>query len=146
MISVRFRKLTPTAMTPTRGSAFAAGYDLYVDTDREVVVEPGETVPFYTGLAVEIPDGYCGKIYSRSGLSTRYGLRLANGVGVVDSDYRGNVGVPLHNDGDKPVTVVPHERVAQLVIERCPDVVFYETEELTKTERGDGGFGSSGRT
>lgn len=146
MIYVRFRKLTPTAMTPTRGSAFAAGYDLYVDTDREVVVEPGETVPFYTGLAVEIPDGYCGKIYSRSGLSTRYGLRLANGVGVVDSDYRGNVGVPLHNDGDKPVTVVPHERVAQLVIERCPDVVFYETEELTKTERGDGGFGSSGRT
>lgn len=146
MIYVRFRKLTSTAMTPTRGSAFAAGYDLYVDTDREVVVEPGETVPFYTGLAVEIPDGYCGKIYSRSGLSTRYGLRLANGVGVVDSDYRGNVGVPLHNDGDKPVTVVPHERVAQLVIERCPDVVFYETEELTKTERGDGGFGSSGRT
>lgn len=146
MIYVRFRKLTPTAMTPTRGSAFAAGYDLYVDTDREVVVEPGETVPFYTGLAVEIPDGYCGKIYSRSGLSTRYGLRLANGVGVVDSDYRGNVGVPLHNDGDKPVTVVPHERVAQLVIERCPDVVFYETEELTNTERGDGGFGSSGRT
>lgn len=146
MIYVRFKKLTPTAMTPTRGSAFAAGYDLYVDTDREVVVEPGETVPFYTGLAVEIPDGYCGKIYSRSGLSTRYGLRLANGVGVVDSDYRGNVGVPLHNDGDKPVTVVPHERVAQLVIERCPDVVFYETEELTKTERGDGGFGSSGRT
>lgn len=146
MIYVRFRKLTPTAMTPTRGSAFAAGYDLYVDTDREGVVEPGETVPFYTGLAVEIPDGYCGKIYSRSGLSTRYGLRLANGVGVVDSDYRGNVGVPLHNDGDKPVTVVPHERVAQLVIERCPDVVFYETEELTKTERGDGGFGSSGRT
>ena len=64
----------------------------------------------------------------------------------MDSDYRGNVGVPLHNDGDKPVTVVPHERVAQLVIERCPDVVFYETEELTKTERGDGGFGSSGRT
>lgn len=146
MIYVRFKRLTKTAMTPTRGSTFAAGFDLYADTDREVVVEPGETVPFYTGLAVEIPDGYCGKIYSRSGLSTRYGLRLANGVGVVDSDYRGNVGVPLHNDGDKPVTVVPHERVAQLVIECCPDVVFYETEELTKTERGDGGFGSSGRT
>lgn len=145
MIYVRFRKLTPTAMTPTRGSAFAAGYDLYVDTDREVVVEPGETVPFYTGLAVEIPDGYCGKIYSRSGLSTRYGLRLANGVGVVDSDYRGNVGIPMHNDSDTPVTVMPHERLAQIVIEECPDVIFYETDELTQTERGGKGFGSTGR-
>ena len=114
MIYVRFQRLTKTAMTPTRGSTFAAGFDLYADTDREVVVEPGETVPFYTGLALEIPGGYCGKIYSRSGLSTKYGLRLANGVAVVDSDYRGNIGIPMHNDSDKPVTVMPHERLAQI--------------------------------
>lgn len=145
MIYVRFKRLTKTAMTPTRGSAFAAGYDLYADTDREIVVEPGDTVEFYTGLALEIPDGYCGKIYSRSGLSTRYGLRLANCVGVVDSDYRGNVGIPMHNDSDKPVTVMPHERLAQIVIEECPDVIFYETDELTQTERGGNGFGSTGR-
>ena len=145
MIYVRFKRLTKTAMTPTRGSAFAAGYDLYADTDREIVVEPGDTVEFYTVLALEIPDGYCGKIYSRSGLSTRYGLRLANCVGVVDSDYRGNVGIPMHNDSDTPVTVMPHERLAQLVIEKCPDVVYYETDELTQTERGRKGFGSTGR-
>lgn len=145
MIYVRFKRLTKTAMTPTRGSAFAAGYDLYADTDREIVVEPGDTVEFYTGLALEIPDGYCGKIYSRSGLSTRYGLRLANCVGVVDSDYRGNVGIPMHNDSDTPVTVMPHERLAQIVIEECPDVIFYETDELTQTERGGNGFGSTGR-
>ena len=145
MIYVRFKRLTKTAMTPTRESAFAAGYDLYADTDREVVVEPGETVPFYTGLALEIPGGYCGKIYSRSGLSTKYGLRLANGVAVVDSDYRGNIGIPMHNDSDKPVTVMPHERLAQIIIEECPDVVYYETDELTQTERGGNGFGSTGR-
>ena len=145
MIYVRFRRLTDTAKEPTKGSAFAAGYDLYADTDREIVVEPGDTVEFYTGLAMEIPDGYCGKIYSRSGLSTRYGLRLANGVAVVDSDYRGNVGIPMHNESDKPVTVMPHERLAQILIEKCPDVVFYETDELTQTERGRKGFGSTGR-
>lgn len=146
MIYVRIKRLTDTAMMPTKGSAFAAGYDLYVDTAEDITVYPGEVVPFYTGLAMEIPDGYFGAIYSRSGIATKFGMRLPHCVGILDSDYRGNVGIPLRNDSDSPVTVKAHERVAQLVIERCPDVVFYETEELTKTERGDGGFGSSGRT
>ena len=145
MIYVRFKKLTKTAMTPTKGSAFAAGYDLYADTTQEIVVEPGDTVPFCTGIAMEIPDGYCGKIYSRSGLSTKYGMRLANGVAVIDSDYRGNVRIPMYNDSSDPFTVMPHERLAQIIIEKVPDVTFYETDELTDTDRGDGGFGSSGR-
>lgn len=132
-------------MTPTKGSAFAAGYDLYADTTQEIVVEPGDTVPFCTGIAMEIPDGYCGKIYSRSGLSTKYGMRLANCVAVIDSDYRGNVRIPMYNDGSEPFTVMPHERLAQIIIEKVPDVSFYEADELTETDRGDGGFGSSGR-
>lgn len=144
-VYVRFKKLTDTAKTPTKGSTFAAGYDLYADTTQEVVVDPGDTVPFYTGIAMEIPDGYCGKIYSRSGLSTIHGIRIANCVAVIDSDYRGNVGIPMHNDSDTPFTVMPHERLAQIIIERVPDVVFYETDELTETARGIGGFGSSGR-
>lgn len=145
MIYVRYKKLTDTAMEPTKGSAFAAGYDLYADTTQEIVVEPGDTVNFYTGIAVEIPDGYCGKIYSRSGLSTKHGMRLANCVAVIDADYRGNVGIPMHNDSDTAFTVMPHERLAQIVIEKVPSVTFYETDELSKTDRGNGGFGSSGR-
>lgn len=145
MIYVRFKKLTDTAIMPTKGSAFCAGYDLYVDTTQDVVVMPGEVVPFYTGIAAEIPDGYFGAIYPRSGLSTKYGLRLANCVGVIDSDYRGNIGVPMYNDGNDPVTVVAHERVAQIIVQRCEDTIWYETDELTETERGAGGFGSSGR-
>lgn len=145
MVYVRFKKLTDTAIAPTKGSAFSAGYDLYVDTTEDIIVMPGEVVPFYTGIAAEIPDGYYGEICSRSGLSTKHGLRLANGVGVIDSDYRGNIGVPMYNDSDVPVTVVAHERVAQIIVQRCEDCIWYETDELTQTERGAGGFGSSGR-
>lgn len=146
MIYVRFKKLTDTAMTPTKGSAFAAGFDLYADTDREIEIQPGEVVPFYAGIAFEIPDGYFGAIYPRSGLATKYGLRLPNCVGVVDSDYRGNIGIPLRNDSDRAVTIMPHERIAQIVFQPCPDAALYETDDLTKTDRGAGGFGSSGRT
>lgn len=146
LIYVRVKRLTDSAIIPTKGSTFAAGFDLYADTDQDIEVQPGEVMPFYTGLAMEIPDGYFGAIYPRSGLATKYGLRLPNCVGVVDADYRGNVGVPLRNDSDKPVTVVAHERIAQIVFQRCEAVGLYEAEELTKTERGAGGFGSSGRT
>ena len=146
MIYVRIQRLTETAKMPTKGSAFAAGFDLYADTDKDIVVYPGEVVPFYTGLAMEIPDGYFGAIYPRSGLATKYGLRLPHCVGVIDSDYRGNVGVPLRNDSESPVTVKAHERVAQIVFQKCEDVGLYEAEELSRTERGAGGFGSSGRT
>lgn len=145
MIYVRFRKLTDTAMTPTKGSAFAAGYDLYADTDTDVVVEPGDTVNFYTGIAFEIPDGYFGAVYSRSGLGIKHNMRMPNCVGVIDSDYRGNVMVPLFNDGKYPFKILAHERVAQIVFQKCPEVALYETDELTRTDRGANGFGSSGR-
>ena len=145
MIYIRFKKLTDTAITPTKGSTFAAGYDLYADTSQDIVVMPHEVVPFYSGIAAEIPDGYFGAIYPRSGLATKYGLRLPNCVGVVDSDYRGNIGIPLYNDSNDPQTVVAHERIAQIIIQRCEDTIWYETDDLTETERGAGGFGSSGR-
>lgn len=145
MIYVRFKKLTGTAIVPTKATAFSAGYDLYVDTDRDIEIQPGEVMPFYTGISFEIPDGYFGQIHSRSGLSTKHGLVLANGVGVVDSDYRGNVGVPIRNVSDRPVTVVAHERVAQIIFQKVPDVGMYEADMLTKTERGNSGFGSTGR-
>lgn len=146
MIYIRFKKLTKTAIAPTKGSAFAAGFDLYADTTQDITVNPGETVPFYTGIAMEIPDGYFGAVYPRSGLATKYGLRLPHCVGVIDSDYRGNVGVPLYNDSSQPVLVLAHERVAQIVFQRYEDAILHEDTELTMTDRGTGGFGSSGRT
>ena len=146
MIYVKYKKLTDTAMVPTRGSARAAGYDLYADTDKDIMMWPGEVVEFFTGLALEIPDGYFGAVYPRSGLATKLGLRLPNCVGVIDSDYRGNVGIPLRNDSGSPVTVKAHERVAQIIIQPCPDIVLSETKELSETDRGTAGFGSTGRT
>lgn len=145
MIYVKVKKLTDTAKMPTKGSSRAAGYDLYADTVVDIAVFPGETVPFYTGLAMEIPDGYFGAIYPRSGLATKKGLRLPHCVGVIDSDYRGNIGVPLFNDSNDPVLVKAHERVAQIVFQKCDDVILHEAEELSETDRGEGGFGSSGR-
>ena len=145
MIYVKYKKLTVTAKEPTRGSMRAAGYDLYADTSNDIMMFPGEVVEFFTGIAMEIPDGYFGAVYPRSGLATKMGLRLANCVGVIDSDYRGNIGVPLHNDSRRPVVVKAHERIAQMMIIKNPDIVLYETTELTDTERGAGGFGSTGR-
>lgn len=146
LIYVRVKRLTETAIIPTKGSAFAAGFDLYADTDCDIEIQPGEVMPFYTGLAMEIPDGYFGAIYPRSGLATKMGLRLANCVGVIDSDYRGNIGVPLHNDSRRPVVVKAHERIAQIVIQACPDIVLKEAQDLSETARGANGFGSTGRT
>lgn len=145
MIYVRYKKLTDTAIAPVKGSTFAAGYDLFADTTQDIEVQPGEVIPFYTGLAMEIPDGWFGAIYPRSGLATKFGLRLPECVGVIDADYRGNIVVPLRNDSNRPVTVVAHERVAQIVFQKCPEVTLYEADMLTKTDRGAGGFGSTGR-
>ena len=146
MIYVKYKKLTDTAKEPTRGSMRAAGYDLYADTGNDIMMFPGEVVEFFTGIAMEIPDGYFGAIYPRSGLATKMGLRLANCVGVIDSDYRGNIGVPLHNDSRRPVVVKAHERIAQIVIQACPDIVLKEAQDLSETARGENGFGSTGRT
>jgi dUTP pyrophosphatase len=145
MLYVNYKKLTKTAKEPKKGSAGAAGLDLYADTNQDIVVEPGETVPFYTGISLEIPAGYAGFVYSRSGIATNRRLRLPHCVGIIDSDYRGNVGVPLCNDSDTPQMVKAHERIAQIIFQKVEDAVLYEKESLTDTERGSGGFGSTGR-
>ncbi|MCR5452070.1 MAG: dUTP diphosphatase [Lachnospiraceae bacterium] len=143
---IEIKKLTETAMLPTRGSAFAAGYDLCADISSELNIAPGETKLIGTGLAAAIPTGYFGGIYARSGLSAKEGLRPANCVGVIDSDYRGEIKVALHNDSDKERTVVPGQRIAQLIIQAFEEVSFKETDTLSDTERGEGGYGSTGKT
>lgn len=143
-MEVKIKKLTPTAKLPTYGSVFSAGADLYSD-EPEFTVEPGETHLVHTGLAVEIPEGYGGFIYARSGLATKKGLAPANKVGVIDADYRGEVRVSLFNHSDKVQTVEAGERVAQLVIAPFLKADFTEAEKLSDTARGEGGFGSTGR-
>ena len=144
-MKVNVMKLKPDAILPTRGSSSAAGYDLYACPDAEsVVIESGKTVKVGTGLAFEIPEGYFGAIFARSGLAAK-GLRPANCVGVTDSDYRGEYIVALHNDSDSAMTVAKGDRIAQLVVMPYLSVEFSETDNLAKTERGAGGFGSTGK-
>lgn len=145
-IKVQFMKVREGAKVPERGSKYAAGYDLsaYIPDLERVIIHPGETVKIPSGLAVKIPDGYFGGIYARSGLSTKQGLRPANCTGIIDSDYRGEIIVALHNDSNE-IRVIEHgQRIAQLVIQPYLNVEFEEVDKLEETERGDGGFGSSG--
>ncbi|MDD3164960.1 MAG: dUTP diphosphatase [Oscillospiraceae bacterium] len=141
---VAIKKLHPSAALPTYGSAYAAGADLRACLDAPVTLAPGETVVIPTGLAMEIPAGFAGLIYARSGLATKKGLAPANKVGVVDADYRGEVKVALHNHSAAVQVVEPSERIAQLVITPFLTAQFLETETLTDTGRGAGGFGSTG--
>jgi dUTP pyrophosphatase len=143
-MEINIKKLTDTATLPSRGSEYAAGYDLYADVQEELVIKPHTTVKVGTGLAMEIPAGYFGGIFARSGLATKEGLRPANCVGVVDADYRGEIIVALHNDSDEVRTIVPQERMAQIVILPFLGVTFNEVSELSETVRGAGGFGSTG--
>ena len=142
---VRIKKLKPNAAIPTYGSKYAAGADLYACIDSAVSVQPGETHLIPTGLAMEIPEGYAGLIYARSGLASKKGLAPANKVGVIDSDYRGEVMVALHNHSKVDAEIEPNERIAQLVITPYIMGIFNEVDELSETERGAGGFGSTGR-
>lgn len=142
---IKIKKLTDTAKTPTRGSEYAAGYDLYADVKENVQIKPHETVKIGTGLAMEIPDGYFGAIFARSGLAAKEGLRPANCVGVCDSDYRGEYIVAIHNDSEETRTVTAGERIAQLIVMPYLPVTFDEVAELTDTNRGEGGFGSTGK-
>lgn len=142
---IKIKKLTDTAKTPTRGSEYAAGYDLYADVKENVQIKPHETVKIGTGLAMEIPDGYFGAIFARSGLAAKEGLRPANCVGVCDSDYRGEYIVAIHNDSEETRTITAGERIAQLVVMPYLPVTFDEVTELTDTNRGEGGFGSTGK-
>lgn len=144
MPKINVKKLHEKAVLPTYGSAFAAGADLYAVCDGEVVIAPSQTVMVHTGLAMEIPEGYAGLVYARSGLASKRGLAPANKVGVVDSDYRGELMVALHNHSDKEQSVVCGERIAQLVITPFLKADFEESDSLSETVRGAGGFGSTG--
>ncbi len=143
-MNMKIKKLSDTAMIPSRGSRLAAGYDLYADIQEVIKVQPHETVKISTGISMAVPEGYFGAIFARSGLSTKKGLRPANCTGVVDSDYRGPVIVALHNDSETVQVVEPAERIAQLVVMPFLPVEFEIVEELDETERGEGGFGSTG--
>lgn len=142
-MEIRIKKLNEKAIVPTSGSPYSAGYDIYSLEDHEI--EAGKTVLAKTGLALEIPEGYFGAVYARSGLASKKGLRPANCVGVIDSDYRGELIVALHNDSEKTQKVVQGDRIAQLVITPYLSVEFKETEELSETKRQSGGFGSTGK-
>lgn len=142
--AVRVKKLRDNAILPTYGSAEAAGADLYACLDAEVVIAPGNSAFIPTGLSMEIPKGYAGLIYARSGLACKRGLAPANKVGVVDSDYRGEFMVVLHNHGSKPQTVTNGERIAQLVVTPVLTPTFVECDDLSETVRAEGGFGSTG--
>jgi dUTP pyrophosphatase len=143
-MEIKIKKLTETATIPTCGTAESAGYDLYGDNNDVIQIAPHSTIKIPTGIAMAIPNGYFGAVYARSGLATKKGLRPSNCVGILDADYRGNVIVALHNDTDELMEVNPHERIAQLIIQKFEHIVFNEVEELDETERGVGGFGSTG--
>ena len=145
MPKIAVKKLDERAVLPQYGSDYAAGADLYAVLDEAMEIAPGETKLVKTGLSMEIPEGYAGLIYARSGLAAKRGLAPANKVGVVDADYRGEVMVALHNHSNIPQTVEPLERIAQLVVAPFLRAEYFECEELSDTVRGEGGFGSTGR-
>lgn len=142
---VKIKKLRENAIIPTYGSEFAAGADLYACLDESVTIDVGETKLIPTGIALSIPVGFAGLIYARSGLASKRGLAPANKVGVVDSDYRGEVMVALHNHGKEAQIIEAGERIAQMVIAPYIAANFILSDELDDTVRGEGGFGSTGR-
>ena len=143
-MKVNIKKLNENAVIPTYGSPYAAGADLYACVEEEVSIMPGETKLIKTGLALELPIGYAAFIYARSGLASKRGLAPANKVGVVDCDYRGEVMVALHNHSNEAQSISPKERIAQMVIAPYVTAEFFETDTLSDTVRGEGGFGSTG--
>lgn len=143
-MQVAIKKLKPSAVVPAYGSLYSAGADLYACVESGIDILPGETVFVPTGVALEIPIGFAGFVFARSGLSCKRGLAPANKVGVIDSDYRGEVMVALHNHSSVPQTVVAGERIAQMVIMPYIKAEFVEQENLSETVRGEGGFGSTG--
>lgn len=144
-MELKIKKVRDNAVIPTYGSEAAAACDLYACIDKSVTIKPHETVFIPTGLAMAIPVGYGGFIYARSGLACKNGLAPANKVAVIDADYRGEVMVVLHNHSLEEKTIEPNERIAQFVIAPYLKVDFKEVEELDETDRGEGGFGSTGR-
>ena len=145
MEQIRVKKLRDGAVLPGYGSAEAAGADLYACLDQNVLIKPGETAFIPTGLSMEIPKGCAGLIYARSGLACRRGLAPANKVGVIDSDYRGEFIVALHNHGNTEQEVCSGDRIAQLLITPVFTPGYIEVDSLDQTERASGGFGSTGK-
>ena len=145
MSVIRVKKLNEKAILPTYGSAEAAGADLYACLDAPVTVQPGETAWIPTGIALEVPKACAGLVYARSGLGVKRGLAPANKVGVIDSDYRGQIHVVLLNHGKTEQTIQHGERIAQFLITPVLTPAYEEAEELSDTDRGAGGFGSTGK-
>ena len=145
MEAVKVKKLRPEAILPTYGSAWAAGADLYACLENDVTITPGQTVFIPTGLSMELPQGTAGLIYARSGLACKRDLAPANKVGVIDSDYRGEIKVALHNHGETVRSVARGERIAQIVFAPYYTAEFEESDTLCETVRGEGGFGSTGK-
>ena len=144
-VRVDFKKLNNLAKTPTRGSEWAAGYDLYAAIDQAVDIAPHSTVKVGTGLSFALPHGTFAALVARSGIATKRGLRPANCVGICDSDYRGEYMVAVHNDSDEMQSVEPGERIAQMVVLPSFQIDFIEVKDLSDTNRGAGGFGDSGK-
>lgn len=144
MNTVKIKRLNKLAKIPTRGTAESAGYDLYAATDKDIQIPPHSNVKIGTGIAMSIPNGFFGGIFARSGVATKRNMRPSNCVGIVDSDYTGEVIVSIHNDSTETKTIQRGERIAQLVIVPYLSVIFDEVNELDETERGNGGFGSTG--
>jgi dUTP pyrophosphatase len=142
-MKINIKKVNEDAIIPTKGSDYAAGYDLYATKDE--VIFPHNTTKVSTGLAIEIPEGYFGGIFARSGLASKKRVRPANCVGVIDSDYRGEIIVLLHNDSERHQFISKGDRIAQLIVLPYFSIEFEEVENLNETERGEGGFGSTGK-
>lgn len=145
MEAIRVKKLREGALLPTYGTTQAAGADLYACLEAPLTIAPGETAWVPTGLALEVPEGCAGLVYARSGLATKRGLAPANKVGVIDSDYRGEITVVLYNHGSEAQTISSGERIAQLIVTPVLTPAYTETDRLTETLRGTGGFGSTGK-
>lgn len=145
-MEIKIKRLREGAKLPTRATSGSAGADLYACIESEITIAPGELRLIPTGIAIALPDPFCAAfLYARSGLGVKHGICLSNGVGVVDSDYRGEVCVGLCNVSSEPYTIVPGERIAQMVIAPVVIPEMTEADTLDETERGEGGFGSSGR-
>ena len=143
--TVRLKKLREDAIIPAYGTEFAAGADLYACMDKDITINPGCTEFIHTGIALEIPTGLVGLIYARSGMACKRGLAPANKVGVIDSDYRGEIMVALYNQSNETKVITSGDRIAQIIIQPVTQFEFNEVDELSDTTRGEGGFGSTGK-
>ena len=144
-LKIKIKRISSTAILPTKAHPTDACFDIYADIPVSVCIDPNKTVSIHTGFTTEIPQGYYAAVYARSGLGIKKGIRLANDVGIIDADYRGEWMVALHNDSETFYWVSPGDRIAQFSIHEVIPCELEEVEELTNTDRGEGGFGSSGK-